>query len=73
VTVRLEVAVVSRRTRLVELVATYVCKLHEAGLAANVDGARRDFPAQLSCAASTLCLARRIADRLPPCAIIRLP
>jgi hypothetical protein len=69
VAVRLEVAVVSRRTRLVELVATHVCKLHEGGLAANVDGARRDFPAQHS----TLCLARRIADRLPPCAIIRLP
>ncbi len=69
VAVCLKVTVVSRRTRLVELVATYVCKLHEADLAANVDCARRDYPAQ----ASTLCLARRMADRLPACATIRLP
>jgi hypothetical protein len=65
--------VVHMRTRLVELVTTYVCKVHEGELAANLDCARRGFPAQTF----PLCLAGRIADRiayqLPPRAIIRLP
>jgi hypothetical protein len=72
VTIRLEVVVVHMRTRLIELVTTYVCKLREgelAALAANLDCARRGFAAQTF----PLCLARQIVNQQPPRAIIRLP
>jgi hypothetical protein len=69
VAIRLEVAVVRMRTRLVELVTPYVCTLHEGELAPYLDCARRSFPAQTF----ALCLARRIVNQLPPRAIIRLP
>ena len=69
VAIRLEVAVVRMRTRLVALVTTYLCTLHEGELAAYLDCARRGFPAQTF----ALCLARQIVNQLPPRAIIRLP
>ena len=69
VAIRLEVAVVHMRTRLVELATTYICKVHEGELAAYLDYARRGFPAQTF----ALCLARQIVNQLPPRAIIRLP
>ena len=52
----------ARRPRLIELVATYSCRLHEADPAANIDRARRAYCAQ----PVPLCLAKRTADRLLP-------
>ena len=73
VAVRLEVAVVHMRTRLVELATTYVSKVHEGELAANLDCARRSFPAQTFPLYHSRRIANRIAYQLPPRAIIRLP
>ena len=73
VAVRLEVAVVRRRIRLVELVAGFVRTLHDYDRVGNADHIRYDFFTRHV----SQCLARRIANRIVegrlPCAIIRLP
>ncbi len=73
VAVRMEVAVVCRRIRLVELVAGFVRTMRDCDRVGNTDHIRYDsYTRQVS-----RCLTRRVANRIVggrlPCAIIRLP